>query len=71
MQSGDKASIQTVRGSMRVVYFLVLAPTLAGLLPSPARAQARAARALRKIQVEKTDAGWDLELFFEFPVRYL
>ncbi|MFK7894994.1 MAG: hypothetical protein AB8G23_04110, partial [Myxococcota bacterium] len=39
--------------------------------PSPARAQARAARALRKIQVEKTDAGWDLELFFEFPVRYL
>lgn len=41
------------------------------LFVSPAIAQSRAASALREVDIEATPGGWDLDLHFEFPVRYL
>jgi hypothetical protein len=38
---------------------------------SPSGAQSRAARALRAVQIERTDSGWIFELEFEFAVQYL
>jgi len=36
-----------------------------------AQAQARAARALRAVEIERTGAGWILDLKFEFAIRYI
>lgn len=41
------------------------------LSTNPAVAQTRAARALRNVQIKRTDTGWIFELEFEFAVRYL
>lgn len=36
-----------------------------------ARAQVRSSRALRSVEIDRIDEGWELELEFEFPIRYL
>ncbi len=67
------------RNRWRVLSFRVVTCVLVGgisaflvLMPgSSAKAQSRAARALRGVQVKRSDTGWIFELEFEFAVQYL
>jgi hypothetical protein len=62
------------RGTMQIatsvigVWFVI---AMLFMTAAPSRAQLRASRALRSVEIERTATGWMLNLQFEFPVRYL
>ncbi len=59
-----------VRSSLFVVV-AIMSFAMALAIPPNAVAAGRASRSLRSLSIEPTSTGWDLELQFDFAIRYL